>query len=109
MCFFYSKGLDFLSTEFVLNSTFQSQIVFYNLTSVFNVRRGICFNCSVDIVMLVHTELVNEVGLKNSLVNATGDYSDLSVMVHFIVSTCALMYSTKLISSYFLNFYALLK
>ncbi len=62
-------------------------MVLYNLTSVFNITEGICSDCSVDIVILVHTELVNEVGLHNSLVNATGYYSDLIMMVCFIYFT----------------------
>ncbi len=59
----------------------EGQLAFRNLSSVFNVSEGICFNCAVDIVLLVHTELVNEVGLRNSLVNAIGRYTILTVTV----------------------------
>ncbi len=78
---FYSGGLDFVSPVVMANTTFQAQLVFQNLSSVLSGSSGICTECPSEIVILIHTVLINEVGNRNSLVNATGRYAGLTVMV----------------------------
>ncbi len=78
---FYRGGLDFVAPVLMDNTTFQAQLVFQNLTSVLSGDSGVCSACSREIVMLIHTVLINEVGDRSSLVNATGRYASQTVMV----------------------------
>ncbi len=85
---FYRGGLDFVSPVVIANTTFQAQLVFQNLTSVLSGSSGICTECPSEIVILIHTVLINEVGNRSPLVNATGRYAGLTVMVR--IDTCSL-------------------
>ncbi len=78
---FYRGGLGFVSPVLMTNTTPQAQLVFQNLTSVLNGSNGVCSACSTGIVILIHTVLINEVGDRSSLVNATGRYASETVMV----------------------------
>ncbi len=78
---FYREGLDFVAPVLMANTTFQAQVVFQNLSSVLNGSNRVCTECPSEIIMLIHTVLINEVGDRSSLVNATGRYAGQTVEV----------------------------
>ena len=79
--YIFRNGLEVSSSPVIVNSTTQAQLVFQNTTLIFNDSHGFCTDCSFDIVILVHTELLTEVSDHAELVNATADYSTASVVV----------------------------
>ncbi len=90
---FYRGGLGFVSPVLMANTTFQAQLVFQNLTSVLSGGSGICSECSTEIVLLIHTSLINDVGDRSALVTASSYYGSGSTVSTVRVETQSVIYT----------------
>ncbi len=89
---FYRGGLGFVAPVLMDNTTSQAQLVFQNLTSVLSGGSGICSECSTEIVLFIHTSLINDVGDRSALVTASSHYGSGSTVSMVRVETHSFIY-----------------